>query len=285
MKIFKYREDKLPVLLFSLYFVADLLIYFSVDNIFILIGWFLIGIWPKANICAWNHHHQHCNTFKVPLFNRLLEFIYASQTGIAGYTWVLHHNLGHHVNFLDQEKDESRWMTSEKKPMSRLRYGFEVFITSYFRASTVGKKYPKIRIYWLLTITAVVLVLGTLTWFRPLQGILIFWLPMLVSLYITSDATFEHHSGLDTSDQYKASRNIVDSVWYNILTGNLGYHTAHHIKFGLHWSLLPELHEKIKHKIPANCYEKPMVAYAMLDKLTNSAPKFGRLRKAYVPVK
>ena len=108
---------------------------------------------------------------------------------------------------------------------------------------------------------------------------------MLVSLYITSDATFEHHSGLDTSDQYKASRNIVDSVWYNILTGNLGYHTAHHIKFGLHWSLLPELHEKIKHKIPANCYEKPMVAYAMLDKLANSSPKFGRLRKAYVPVK
>ena len=41
---------------------------------------------------------------------------------------------------------------------------------------------------------------------------------------------------------------------YNLLTGNLGYHTAHHHKQGLHWSRLPELHEKIKDKIPENLY-------------------------------
>ena len=31
----------------------------------------------------------------------------------------------------------------------------------------------------------------------------------------------------------------------NILTGNLGYHSAHHKKQNLHWSLLPEYHLKL----------------------------------------
>ena len=31
----------------------------------------------------------------------------------------------------------------------------------------------------------------------------------------------------------------------NILKGNLGYHSAHHKKQGLHWSLLPEYHLKL----------------------------------------
>jgi fatty acid desaturase len=37
-----------------------------------------------------------------------------------------------------------------------------------------------------------------------------------------------------------------------MVTGNLGYHTAHHYKQGVHWSKLPALHEKIKDKIPDN---------------------------------
>ena len=202
--------------------------------------------------------------------------------GISGYTWVLHHNMGHHINFLDQTKDESRWKDKQNKQMGRLRYGLEVAGTAYFRAFHVGAKYPRIRRYWLLTVAAVVLILGTLTVYNPLSAIILFWLPMMLSLYLTSDATYEHHSGLDTTNEYEASRNVVGSVWYNILTGNLGYHTAHHIKFGMHWSKLPELHEQIKNKIPLDCYEQPMIFFRVLDKLTNSAPKFGLRRKAYV---
>ena len=73
---------------------------------------------------------------------------------------------------------------------------------------------------------------------------------MLLSLTLTADATYDHHSGLNTDEPVKASRNIIESEWYNRLTGNLGYHTAHHIKFGLHWSRLPRIHEKYKADIP-----------------------------------
>ena len=38
---------------------------------------------------------------------------------------------------------------------------------------------------------------------------------------------------------------------FNYVTCNLGYHTAHHKRPGVHWSLLPQIHEEIKHRIPA----------------------------------
>jgi fatty acid desaturase len=44
---------------------------------------------------------------------------------------------------------------------------------------------------------------------------------------------------------------------YNMWTGNLGYHTAHHFRSGVHWSRLPALHKEIEHLIPADCYVDP----------------------------
>ena len=72
---------------------------------------------------------------------------------------------------------------------------------------------------------------------------------MVCGLLLTAWTTFDHHSNLETENKFEASRNNMNR-FYNLVTGNLGYHTAHHYKQGVHWSVLPELHEKIKHKIP-----------------------------------
>mgnify|MGYP000123740735 FL=1 len=37
---------------------------------------------------------------------------------------------------------------------------------------------------------------------------------------------------------------------YNLPSWNLGYHTAHHMLPGIHWSQLPQLHDKIRPRIP-----------------------------------
>jgi fatty acid desaturase len=52
---------------------------------------------------------------------------------------------------------------------------------------------------------------------------------MITGLAITVYTTYHHHSGLEEEDPYKSSYNIV-TPWYNFVTGNLGYHTAHHLK-------------------------------------------------------
>jgi fatty acid desaturase len=72
---------------------------------------------------------------------------------------------------------------------------------------------------------------------------------MIVGLLITAWATYEHHSGLNVNNEFEASFNNLNR-WYNLFTGNLGYHTAHHHRGGLHWSKLPKLHAQIADKIP-----------------------------------
>jgi fatty acid desaturase len=215
-----------------------------------------LGLLPKGHICAWNHHHQHVPTFRQPVLNRLLEVVYALQTGITSGTWELHHSIGHHMNYLDQSKDESRWQTADGKVMSELWYTLEVGATAYPRAFVVGLKRPAQlkRFLWMGALTLVVLT--ALIVLKPVASLVLFATPMVFGLFFTAWATYSHHSGLSTDSHFEASRNILHRG-YNLLTGNLGYHTAHHYKPGLHWSELPALHAKIADQIPESCYLTP----------------------------
>ena len=265
MTIFKYKEDRLPFFIIIFYFVVDIIYYFNVDSVFYLILWGLLGIVVKGIIAAWNHNHQHCNTFKQPLFNRLIEIPFGMYTGICGYAWVLHHNIGHHSNFLDQTKDESSWTNSKGEKMYRLRYSLEIFLTSYYRCFKVGLKHPKVLRSFLLMTGSTLAIMTALTFYRPIPALIVLWIPCILSLLITADSTYWHHSGLDTSDSMTASRNTISTGSFNILTGNFGYHTAHHHNAGLHWTKLPKLHERIKDRIPPECYLEVTPFFATLD--------------------
>lgn len=247
--MFKYAADRLPVAIILLLSFVDFSLYFLVENLWILALFWLVMIIPKVNICAWNHHHQHILTFKQTGLNRILEFFYALHTGVTTHLWTLHHVLGHHQNYLDQTKDESRWKRKSGKTMGPIEYTLNVAGTAYFRGFKVGKRFPKQQKVFLFYAFVTFSVVAILTYFNPMATLFLFILPMITSLLITSWVTYNHHSSLDTDDEFAASRNNLNK-FYNIATGNLGYHTAHHHQQGVHWSLLPELHEQIKDKIP-----------------------------------
>ncbi|MCB1616057.1 MAG: fatty acid desaturase [Pseudomonadales bacterium] len=253
--MFKYKADILPVTLILCLSFLDFFLYFTVDNTLLLCVYFLLMIVPKGVICAWNHHHQHTMTFHSVALNRLLEFFYALHTGVTTNLWVLHHVLGHHHNYLDQNKDESGWKRADGTVMGVVEYTVLIAATAYYRGFQVGKRYPKVQkafiVFGVLTLLAVIALVA----YKPVPALLLFVLPMIVSLLFTCWVTYDHHAGLDTEDPFQASYNIT-SRWFNIMTGNLGYHTAHHIKQGLHWSKLPAYHETIKEQIPQAFYRK-----------------------------
>ena len=255
MNPFRYNADILPVILFVWYLILDIFIYLSIESLAFLSFYLFVSIIIKWFICAWNHHHQHVQTFSLPILNRLLEVIYAFHTGIVGYGWVLHHNLGHHMHYLDQSQDESAWKSQSGKRHTPLTYTWIVTMTAYYRSWKVGKKFPQIQRYFIYMCIVQVVLLAILIAYKPLAWALVFLIPMITGLFLTVYTTYHHHSGLDSSDPYEASYNIVEK-WYNLLTGNLWYHTAHHMKGSLHWSKLPEYHKEIEAKIDPKYYKK-----------------------------
>lgn len=253
--VFRNPADRIPAALALLAAGISLGLYLFVDNPWILMGCAAVMAPLRGAIGAWSHHHQHCFTFKRAPLNRLLELAHLSQTGISTHLWVLHHVLGHHVNFLDQTKDESRWRRRDGAQMGMLAYILSVTFTSYGRAFRVGLRHRKYLRAYLLWGSLGFGLVGALIWHRPIPGLLVFALPMVTTLMWVVWATYDHHAGLPTDDPWKASYNIENPV-YNLITCNLGYHTAHHHRPGVHWSDLHELHAKIRGRIPNELFVK-----------------------------
>ncbi len=248
----RYKADRGPVAYVLALFVARLAIWgFATPLVCALSVLPLAGL--GAFIGAINHHHQHVNTFRASWLNRLYELVLALQTGVGPYSWVLHHNLGHHRNYLNQRPhespDESRWTRADGSQMGRFEYSLDLLLRHQVDIVRVGLRHPKYLRYWLWMKLPLWGLIGLGLWLRPLETLLVFLVPAFLTLYHTIWATYEHHAGCEGTGHFDASRNR-DHALYNFLTGNLGLHTAHHSRPGLHWSLLPALHARIRDRIP-----------------------------------
>jgi fatty acid desaturase len=262
----KKRIDVYPITTILLVFAIDLIILLLSPSALIPIIWMVLSLNVKGWICSWNHNHQHFKFFTVSYANRLIEFVMGLHTGIVGEAWVLHHTLGHHLNYLDQSKDESAWKTSQGRVMSRIEYTFKVGIMAYPIALKVGKQHRQSRQKLIQNMVFTGLFLAGLCWINWLYTLIIFIAPMIFLLFMVVYETYDHHAGLDQQNLYQASYNITDR-WYNFFTCNLGYHTAHHFQCGRHWSQLPQLHDEIKDKIPSHLYRKAGFPFNLMTKV------------------
>ena len=261
------KIDYYPISVILLIFSVDLLVFLFSPFWLLTLTWALIGIYIKGFSCSLNHHHQHYKFFSKQWANRVIEFIMGLQTGIVGELWVLHHTLGHHKNYLDQNKDESGWKKKNGAVMNVVEYTIVVGTTAYTRGLKVGNKYPREQKRLIQNIIVTVVAIALLTWIDWFNALIVFILPMLILLYATAFDTYKHHAGLDRQDPYLATYNIMDPT-YNWFTCNLGYHTAHHLQCGKHWSDLPALHQQIKDKIPQELYREAGFPFPQITKLT-----------------
>lgn len=261
--LFRFQEDRLPVAIFVLLLALDIAVFAFVSSWPLVLAWAVLTIPPKVCICSWNHHHQHVPFFRSSTCNRLIEVVFGLQTGAVANVWVLHHNLGHHDNYMDQTKDESAWRAPDGRVMGWREYTLKLAVTGYYCAFKKGDAHPGVRQLFVSMTVVHLAIVAALVAINPFNALAIFVVPMLISFVMTCRHTYDHHAGCSEEDEYAASNNILHR-WYNILTGNLGYHTAHHLRPGMHWSKLPSFHARIEDKIPAENYRSPGFPMSLL---------------------
>lgn len=242
-------RDWKPVAFILTIATIQMALFFLVDNLFIVAVVVAALIPFQVSASALNHNHHHCPTFRWGWMNRVYECVLFLQTGASPFTWTLHHNIGHHERFMDQTRDTSPWKKPNGEAMSRTWYCLRNTAMMYPQAWIVGLDHPKLFFRFLTFLGVSSLLLGAFILGSPLKACLVFVVPMTLMLFILVDATYGHHTGLDTKDPYAATHNILDPA-YNFCAWNLGYHTAHHLRPGLHWTNLPDAHRKISKKIP-----------------------------------
>lgn len=262
--MFRHKEDVFPISVIFIYFLIDISIFFSISNVWILALWYVLGIWPKSNISSWSHNHHHSPVFRSKYLNFVLELMYGLQTGLVGNTWVLEHVCGHHSHYLDPKKDSVPWI-KDNRIKSLWEYSTSVILNVYPRSIAEGMRRRRLLYKMIAQIGATSLILYCLFLYSPVAFLFVFVLPMLTALITTACATYHQHVGMSLENVYAASRNVISSPSFNALTGNMGYHTAHHIRCGLHWSKLPALHKEIEQNLSKDCYMQPHLIYRVAD--------------------
>jgi fatty acid desaturase len=255
----RYTADRLPVAYTCAGFALHAAVFFWAPTW--LAAMFVLPLFAVSILVSpINHHHQHFNTFHAPWLNRVYDLLLSLQTGIAPYAWTLHHNLGHHRNYLNQrphpEPDESKWTRKDGSQMGRMEYTVDLLLHHQIDIIRIGRRYPKYLRAFLLMKIPLWMILGSALYYNATNAFLVILLPGFMALAHTAWVTYGHHAGFHPTSHYDASFNNVNPL-FNWMTCNLGYHTAHHKRPGVHWSLLPKLHDEIKHLIPDEQIQEP----------------------------
>jgi len=144
--VLKYKADRGPVAYVVTVFVLRLVLWAVASPMLCAIGVLPLAVLGMF-IAPINHHHQHVNSFRAGWMNRIYDLVLSVQSGVAPYTWVLHHNLGHHLNYLNQRPhesaDESRWTRRDGSQMGRFEYSVDLLIHHQFDAVRIGLRHPK----------------------------------------------------------------------------------------------------------------------------------------------
>lgn len=249
MSLFRYRADMPAVVLVLLVFAAQLYLFFAVDSHLLAIGGVALLFGIQVSSGAICHNHHHVNTFRIKWLNRAYEVLLYLQTGTSPYSWTIHHNIGHHRHYLDPHEDPAPWKHRDGTMMSRLYFDVVNAARIYPEIMRIGRDHPILyrkfkRMFVLANLPLLALLL-----LDPVRTLIIFVIPMLLLLVLLLDNTWGQHAGTGLDNHFEASRNV-ELKLYNLTSWNLGYHTAHHMLPGLHWSKLPELHGRIRDRIP-----------------------------------
>ena len=259
--VVRFDADVRPVLLVSLAALLSLSPFLLLRAH--LTTWALVGLWfaslyVRSYVPYAQHNHGHLPVFRIRSLNRAYDALLTFITGYPTALWELHHNIGHHQNFLDPKNDvASIFDRRTGRRYSRLWYtirGNWMILPDSLRIARREAARGKTKLLHKLTtelaLQAVILAL-LFVWSAKL-AFFFFVIPNLIAAALVWWESYVHHLDVPGTSVLQGSVTVLGER-FNRVSFNIGHHTAHHEKPTLHWSLLPARTALIRAKIPESC--------------------------------
>jgi fatty acid desaturase len=204
------------------------------------------------------HLHVHRPLTGSRAFNRLIDMALSSLSGMTSANWRIQHVFGHHRGH-DQAYTLRRhdWTMRRYSVRGALAYSFGNIWTTYWEP--IRESYRKgvlddvkepidYRSAFIEQIGFILFVVA-LGFYKPLLTVA-FLLPWYFIIFaMTRYVDYLNHYGC--SDEGMNFANNCLNRGFNWRLNNFGYHTAHHMDPGAHWTTLPQRHAEIAGQIPS----------------------------------
>lgn len=196
--------------------------------------------------CCAKHNHTHCPTFRGRFPNRLMDLWLTLLTGSSTSGIRIAHQVRHHGNSQSPE-DFVRCSLVRKMPAWRalVCYVPKVIVETW-RHMAADLRLPKRRnLQRAVTRERLLLwaVIGGLLYQDTHAFLLCILLPWGFAQWFLIAVNLPQHDGCEDASAWQHSRNVTGD-WSNWWFLNNGYHTAHHVRPGLHWSELAAWHRQ-----------------------------------------
>lgn len=202
--------------------------------------------------CIIAHNHMHRPVFHGRFWNGLFQIVLMFGSGQPPTGIVTAHNERHHGH-PESEYDFVR--TS----LVRSRWNFvNLLAFPFLSVAAMIREKPNDLVRWkssrphlyrqaLLERSVFYTVLTALLVLDWRATLLFLVLPWICAQLMLVGVNLLQHQDCDVDSDYDHSRNVTGafSNWFLL---NNGYHTAHHLRPSLHWSLLPDFHRD--HVVP-----------------------------------
>lgn len=198
--------------------------------------------------CVIKHNHIHCRTLLSPRWNRAFDYLLGLCTGQPTTAIVSIHNERHHGDPQSERDCVRSSLVSFRSNLLNLL----VFPFAAVRAVHENKgsdfaawKLRKPQIYRRLIHERVVLI-GVVTALMILNWratFLYVGVPWLFGQWCIVAINLIQHHGCAHASTHDHSRNLTGPILNWIFLNN-GFHTAHHLRPAMHWTLLAEYHQR-----------------------------------------
>lgn len=269
-RIFRYPIDIISVLV--------VLGTLSLQLIALVLHWPWYAVIPillmLRQVSLVEHNHAHLTIFPTRFANILLGWLCHLSSGVPLDTYRLHHVVGHHR--YNNRFDSSGRDWSSIFGFRGARFPDQPVNKAYYVASFPFIAHAETLLWFLRAPTSklargffisMALVSGASVFLISLNAagfVTFFLLPWAVLLFGMGYNNYDHHIGCNMTDKYASANNFLN-FYYTVLSFNEGYHVAHHINPGLHWSQLPDYHEVVERRRLNDSGE----AFARTPQITN----------------